>query len=209
MLGELKAVSLFQAVAEEPLRALAERARRRQLAGGELVFKEGASAESLYVVIQGKVKIFLTEPSGTEVVLDTKGPGQYFGEMMLDHRPRSASVMTLEPSHFIVISHDDFRRFLRAHPEAAEQVILNLIRIARGMNERTREGVTVGQRLRHYIEWLEAMKAPDLPMVRRWMLAKRWVLIGLLTLAVAQYYFMDVFLEISKLGGITVFGGRG
>jgi CRP-like cAMP-binding protein len=208
MLAELKAVSLFQAVEDDDLRTLAKRTRHRHLDKDRIVFKEGAPADSLYVVISGSVKIFLNDETGKEVVLDTKKAGQYFGEMMLDHRPRSASIVTLEPSEFAVISRDDFKTFLRRHPEAAEQVILNLIRIARGMNERTRGDVSLSARLRGYIKWLEDVKARDLPEVKRWVAAKRWVLVGLLTLAIAQFYFMDVFLQIMSMSHITPFTGR-
>jgi CRP-like cAMP-binding protein len=158
--------------------------------------------------VAGSVKVFLKDEAGNEVVLDTKKTGQYFGEMMLDHRPRSASVITLEPSEFAVISRDDFKNFLRTHPEAAEQVILNLIRIARGMNERTRDGASLSERLRGYIKWLEQVKATDMPTVKRWLAAKRWVLLGLLVLAIGQFYFMDVFLQIMSMSSVTTFTGR-
>jgi CRP-like cAMP-binding protein len=205
MLAELKSVSLFQAVEDDDLSSLARRARRKHLEAERVVFKEGAAADSMYVVLSGSVKIFLNDETGKEVVLDTKKTGQYFGEMMLDHRPRSASIVTLEPSEFAVISRNDFREFLRAHPDAAEQVILNLIRVTRGMNERTREGSSLGERLRQYIKWLEDVKAPDLPAVKRWLAAKRWVLVGLLVLAVVQFYFMDVFLQIMSMSTLTTF----
>jgi CRP-like cAMP-binding protein len=208
MVADLKAVPLFQAVNDSDLGALASRARVRAYPKDRLVFKEGAVADSLYVIVSGSVKIFLNDDTGSEVVLDTKAAGQYFGEMMLDYRPRSASVVTLEPSEFAVISRNDFKTFLRKHPDAAEQVILNLIRVARGMNQRTRDGVTLGDRLREYIKWLEEIKAPDLPSVKRWLVAKRWVLGGLLTLSVVQFYFLDVFLQILSLGGVTVFAAR-
>jgi len=208
MLADLKAVSLFQAVNDSDLSALADRAKLRSLPKDRMVFKEGAVADSLYIIVSGKVKIFLTDETGNEVILDTKGAGHYFGEMMLDYRPRSASVITLEPSEFAVISRNDFKTFLRKHPDAAEQVILNLIHVARGMNQRTREGVTLGDRLREYITKLEQIKAPDLPAVRRWLVAKRWVLGGLLTLGIAQFYFMDVYLQIMSMGSLTVFTGR-
>lgn len=208
MLAELKAVPLFQAVNDSDLRTLADRARLRSLPKDRLVFKEGAVADSLYIIVSGKVKIFLTDETGTEVILDTKSAGHYFGEMMLDHRPRSASVVTLEPSEFAVISRNDFKAFLRNHPDAAEQVILNLIHVARDMNQRTREGVTLADRLREYIARLEQVKTLDLPAVRRWLVAKRWVLGGLITLGIAQFYFMDVYLQIMSMGGVTVFTGR-
>ncbi len=208
MLAELKAVPLFQAVNDSDLRTLADRAKLRSLPKDRLVFKEGAVADSLYIIVSGKVKIFLADETGTDVILDTKGTGHYFGEMMLDHRPRSASVVTLEPSEFAVISRNDFKTFLRKHPDAAEQVILNLIHVARDMNVRTRESVTLVDRLREYIARLEQVKPLDLPTVKRWLVAKRWVLGGLLTLGVVQFYFMDVYLQIMSMGGVTVFTGR-
>jgi CRP-like cAMP-binding protein len=205
MIADLKVVPLFQAVDDNDLRSLASRAKLRSYPAHRLVFKEGAVADSLFVIVSGSVKIFLRDEKSTEVVLDIKQAGQYFGEMMLDYRPRSASVLTLEPCEFAVISRNDFKQFLHSHPEAAEQVILNLIRVARGMNERTREGVSLGERLREYITWLEQIKAPDLPAVRRWIMAKRWVLAGLLTLAALQFYFLDVFLKIMSMSSLTTF----
>ena len=198
MLMQLKEVALFQAVEERDLAQLAARATRRRLGAGMLVFAEGAPADSLYVVLSGSVKIYMLDAAGKEMVLDTKKAGEYFGEMMLDHRPRSASIVTLEPAEFAVIAREQFRAFLAKHPQAAEQLILNLIRVTRGMNDRVKQ----------YGKWLDRASAPDVPAVKRWLAAKRWVLAGLLVLAVAQFYFMDVFLQIGSLPGVTVFPGR-
>jgi CRP-like cAMP-binding protein len=196
MLAQLKGVPLFEALHERDLTDLA--AHTVRLETGKLVFKEGSPADSLYVVLSGSVKIFVNDAAGKEVVLDTKRAGEYFGEMMLDHRPRSASIVTLEPCEFAVIRREDFRLFLSKHPQAAEQLILNLIRVTRDMNERVKQ----------YVKWLEGVKAPDLPAVKRWLTAKRWVLVGLLVLAVAQFYFMDVYLQIASMPSLTVFPGR-
>jgi hypothetical protein len=76
------------------------------------------------------------------------------------------------------------------------------------MNERTRDGASVGARVKQYVKWLEEVKAPDLPAVKRWLVAKRWVLGTLLLLAVAQFYFMDVYLEILSMPSLTVFPAR-
>ena len=198
MLARLKAVPLFRAVQEPDLSDLAARAARRRMPAGELVFKEGAPADAFYVVLSGSVRIFVVDASGEEVVLDTKKAGEYFGEMMLDHRPRSASIVTLEPCEFAVIGRSDFRAFLSGHPEAAEQLILNLIRVTRGMNDR----------VRHYVKGLGEAQALELPAVKRWLAAKRWVLAGLLVLAGMQFYFMDVFLQIQSLPSVTLLPGR-
>jgi len=198
MLAQLKGVPLFQAVGERDLVDLAARAGRRRLEADKPVFKEGAPADSLYIVLSGSVRIFVRDAAGKEVVLGTKQAGEYFGEMMLDHRPRSASIVTREPSEFAVIRRDDFRAFLARHPETAEQLMLHLIRLTRGMNER----------VKHYGTWLDQAKAPDLPAVKRWLTAKRWVLAALLVLAAGQFYFIDVFLQIMSMPAVTVSPGR-
>ena len=198
MFAQLKDIALFQSVEERDLMALTARATRRRLTAGSLVFKEGAAADSLYVVLSGRVKIFTHDTDGNEVPLETKRAGDYFGEMMLDHRPRSASIVTLEPSEFAVIARDDFRSFLARHPQAAEQLILNLIRVTRGMNERVTQ----------YVKWLDKTQGRDFPAVKRWLVAKRWLLAGLLVLAATQFYFMDVFLQILSMPGINLFPGR-
>jgi CRP/FNR family cyclic AMP-dependent transcriptional regulator len=84
------------------------------------------------------VKIYLADEHGKELILAIKGPGQYFGEMVLDGDARSASVMTLEPSQFVILSRGDFRTFLLGHAEVALQLIENLIRVARGLNRSVR-----------------------------------------------------------------------
>lgn len=205
MLAQLQSVSLFQALDETGLRALAARLKHRSLEAGRLVFKEGEPADSMYVVLSGSVKIFLRDAAGREVLLDTKKAGDYFGEMMLDYRPRSASIMALEASEFAVLSREDFQAFLRQHPQAAEKVILNLIRVTREMNQRARGGgAGLVERVRQYVSGLAA---PDPLVARRWMNAKRWVLVGLLVLAIVQYYFLDVMLQMISVGGLTFFGG--
>lgn len=138
MPANLKDISLFEGLEDEDLRALAERAVTRTFPKNAIIISEGDLSDLLYVILLGKVKIYLADESGKELILDIKGPGQYFGEMVLDDKPRSASVMTLEPSQFCIISRADFKAFLLKHSEVALHVIQNLIRIARGLNESVR-----------------------------------------------------------------------
>lgn len=198
LLEQLKAIPLFQAVEPPGLTDLASRAVRRRVEAGQLVFKEGAPADAFYVVLSGSVKIFIHDAAGKEVVLDTKTAGDFFGEMMLDHRPRSASIVTLEPCEFAVIERRDFSAFIAAHPQAAERLILHLIHRTRGMNVR----------IKQYAERLADAKPVDTLTVKRWLSAKRWLLAGLLVFAAAQFYYIDVVLQILSVPGLTVFSGR-
>src|SRR5512134_1247278 len=124
---DLRSIPLFEGVAETELRALAERTVTRSYPKQAIIVNEGDESDSLYLILAGRVKVYLADEHGKELILAIKGPGQYFGEMVLDEEPRSATVMTLEPAQFAVLSRADFRDFLLGHAEVALQLIQNLI----------------------------------------------------------------------------------
>ena len=136
--SDLRKIPLLEGLSDEELHALAERTVPRSFPKNAIVINEGDHSDSLYLIISGKVKVYLGDESGKELILDIKGPGQYFGEMVLDDKARSATVMTLEPAQFAALSRAEFTAVLLKHPKIALQVIRNLIRVARGLNENVR-----------------------------------------------------------------------
>ena len=135
---DLKSIPLFEGVPDADLRALAERSVTRNYSKQAIIVNEGDESDSLYLILSGRVKIYLADEHGKELILAIKGPGQYFGEMVLDDEPRSASVMTLEPAQFAILSRADFKAFLLSHATVSLQLIQNLIRVARGLNRSVR-----------------------------------------------------------------------
>jgi CRP-like cAMP-binding protein len=205
---DLSKTTLFEGLPAADLRALGARVALRALPPDTVVFREGDPGDSLYLILKGKVKIYLHDANGKEFVVDVRTAGGYVGEMMLDGAPRSASVRTLVESEFAVLSRDDFKDLLRMNPDVSLHLIRNLIRLARGHNVRTLQDVRSRSELQLYIEQLKSAKPEDLPSVRRWSVAKRWVLVSLLLFAVGQYYFLDILLEMMSIGGVTFLGGR-
>jgi CRP/FNR family cyclic AMP-dependent transcriptional regulator len=100
-----------------------------------IIVNEGDATDSLYIIMEGRVKAFVSDDEGREVVLSTQGPGEYFGEMVLDQGPRSASVMTLEPSRFLVVPKADFRDFVLKTPAFSASLIEKLISRVRSLTE--------------------------------------------------------------------------
>ena len=113
------------------LRDTAQHAVTRTFPKDTVVVSEGDQTDSLYIIVSGRVKIFVSDDKGKEIVLNEAGPGEYFGEMVLDEGPRSASVMTLEPTEFLVVPKEDFIEFLTKSPEFSLHLILKLIRRVR------------------------------------------------------------------------------
>jgi CRP/FNR family cyclic AMP-dependent transcriptional regulator len=120
---------------EQHLKALADHGTVKAYPKNTVIVSEGDHSESMYMVLSGKVKVYLADEEGKEVLLSMMGPGEYFGELILDDGPRSASVMTTEPSKFSIISITQFKEFLARHPDAAFELVKSLIHRVRGLTK--------------------------------------------------------------------------
>ncbi|MET1081698.1 MAG: Crp/Fnr family transcriptional regulator [Burkholderiales bacterium] len=129
----------FEGLGEKELRALLERAAQRTVPRNTILVAEGDETDAVFFVLAGRVKIFLSDAGGKEVVINIQGPGEYFGEMSLEPGGRSASVMTLEPSRLAVVKMPDFRSFLLGHPEFQQELVRKLIRRVRGLTGHVRD----------------------------------------------------------------------
>jgi len=125
----------FLGLSEQDIAALSRRAVTRAFPKNTIILNEGDQTDSLYIILSGRVKVFLANEEGKEIVLDTQGPGEYFGEMVLDEGPRSASVMTLEPCRFQLIPKDDVKALLQSHPDFAMHLVRKLIYRGRVLTE--------------------------------------------------------------------------
>ena len=123
----------FLGLQDEELHTLSVHAKLQSFPRNKLIIHEGDRTDSVYVIHSGRVKVFLYGRNGKEIDLNILGPGEYFGEMVLDSGPRSASVMTLEPSQFFIIPQPVFRGFVTKHPDFAMRLIKTLIFRARGL----------------------------------------------------------------------------
>ncbi len=135
----IKNISLFEGLPDEDLQAISDLAVTRHYAKNTLVICEGDRSDSLYIVLSGKVKVFLNDEEGKEVTLNIQGEGEYFGELaMLDDAPRSATVMTLEETRLAVVSKSAFDECLASNPKIALTVIRGLARRLRELTENVR-----------------------------------------------------------------------
>lgn len=136
----LKNVPLFSSLSEQELEVIAKMAVRKSCPAHTLVISEGDTDTALYVIESGRLEVFLMDESGKEIVLDTKGPEDYFGEMaLLDDAPRSASVTSLEASSFLVIQGREFRTYVSTHPNVAINLLVALSHRIRILNEQVKD----------------------------------------------------------------------
>lgn len=124
----LESVSLFAGLQAQQLAEIEKHAISRHFPRNTVVLCEGDASDSLYVILRGKVKVFLNDENGKEVTLNYQETGEYFGELsLIDDTERSASVITVEKSTFAIISKQDFRSVLRNNPDIAIHLIKDLV----------------------------------------------------------------------------------
>ena len=115
------------ALPEEFLSELIAVAQRRSFPRNTIVVLEGDVAETLYLILEGQVRVFVADEEGREAELNIMGHGEYFCELMLGSPRRTASVKTLTPAKLCVVQREDFERVLAARPDIAFHVIHTLI----------------------------------------------------------------------------------
>ncbi len=120
------------------IEALAAQGVQRRYRRGTLLIQEGETGDTLYIVLQGRLRAFLSDNNGRELTLGLYGPLEYVGEMSLDGGPRSANVEAAEPSTCAVVSRATLLAYIAEHPEFALELMARLIRRARLATESAR-----------------------------------------------------------------------
>ena len=105
----LRQVTLFSTLEDHDLQALAALARPITVQRGEIIISQGSVGDALYVVISGRVRVYVSDKDGKEMVLTLEGPSAVFGEIaVLDGAVRSASIAAMEKTELLKIGADDF-----------------------------------------------------------------------------------------------------
>jgi CRP/FNR family cyclic AMP-dependent transcriptional regulator len=121
----LENVPLFSGLSSAALAEVEQHGSTKTYRKHTIIMNQGDETDSLYVILSGSVKVFISGDDGREAVLNHQGEGEYFGDLaLIDKQPRAASVITTESSKFMIISRADFMKCLSGNPEIA----LNLIR---------------------------------------------------------------------------------
>lgn len=135
----LAEVPFFQFLDQQEREALAKQLDVVNVAAGELVFNYGDPGDSLYVIRQGSVEVFIRDDTGTRIVLETAGAGDMFGEIsLLDSGPRTASVVVMEAMEALRLDRGDLELFLNQHPQASLDMLAAMGRRLRVTAEKLR-----------------------------------------------------------------------
>jgi CRP/FNR family cyclic AMP-dependent transcriptional regulator len=128
-----------EALPDAVLQQIARQAVVRSFSKNAIIVTEGDEGDSLYVLVSGRAKVFVSDADGKEVQLNQLGPGEYFGEVTLDGGVRSASVMALEDCRCAVLRRTEIAGFITEHPEFALHVIRKLAHRVRSLTDSVRD----------------------------------------------------------------------
>lgn len=120
----LENVPLFSGLSSAALAEIEQHGAVKSFKKNAIVINQDDESYSLYVILSGSVKVYISGEDGREAVLNHQSAGDYFGDLaLIDKQPRVASVMTTEASRFMIISREDFLLCLSKNPEIAINLI--------------------------------------------------------------------------------------
>jgi CRP/FNR family transcriptional regulator, cyclic AMP receptor protein len=137
-------IPFLRQLAPEDADTLLQSLRRRNVRRSEPILRAGAAGEEVVVVLRGRVRVVAYGADRREVVLGLRGPGELIGDMAaLGGQRRTASAIAVDDVEAGFLHGDEFRAFLREHPDAALVLIRMLVR---RLSEATRDVVDLATR---------------------------------------------------------------
>jgi CRP/FNR family cyclic AMP-dependent transcriptional regulator len=123
----LKNIPLFQGLDEGDLALMENLAVEKVVPRGTIILNEGDMGDSLFAIAAGRVKVYIGDEDGREIILKILSAGDFFGEMsLIDKEPRSASVAAIENTTLKVLSYQAFHDCLARSPDIATAVMTAL-----------------------------------------------------------------------------------
>ncbi len=135
----IKSVSYFSGLSLTEIEPISKLIFEKSYDRGEMVILEGETAEALYIVASGVVKVFKTSADGKEQILVLVSPRESFNDVpMFNGGLNPASAQAMMPVLLYGIRRRDLDAILKNHPQMA----LNIIRV-------------MASRLRHLVSLVE------------------------------------------------------
>jgi CRP/FNR family cyclic AMP-dependent transcriptional regulator len=131
----LAEMPLFHDLTRQQLEWIGDLLRHATFPTGTNIISVEQPGEAAYIILSGTVKIYVTQADGSDVILAILGPGELVGELSLvESLPRSATVVTLEPSTLLWMDRVTFQECMRTIPVMASNLARILARRLRLAN---------------------------------------------------------------------------
>ncbi len=118
--------SLLRVLSMMDRASLANLMAEQRYTPGQVIFAEGEGGDVAYLIWSGQVAVIKGDLASPTVV-GCRGPGEIIGEMaLLEDRPRSASIVALEPLRLLGVTRDGFQRLLTSAPAIGKSIMETL-----------------------------------------------------------------------------------
>ena len=159
----LRQVPLFESLDNEAAHELCELLESLDCKSGKVLFRAGDEGDAMYVIEEGKIRIFVQAKDGHEVTLTELQRGDFFGEMaLLEKKPRSADARVAENARLAVLSREHFLSFVQSNPNVALEMLTALANRLRQTDELLRHTATRNLNVEEAARFTLADRAADL-----------------------------------------------
>jgi len=159
-------IKMFELLDEDDRVALAAMVDEKTVPSGQTLFQAGDPGDSLFIVREGQIELFIKDTTGQKIVLHTAESGDMFGELaMLDFGARTATAVALTESILLVLDREDLVMLFKRIPEAALHMLAALTgmtrkadellrtRVSRNVNEEMQVHSSLLQKVADWLAW--------------------------------------------------------
>lgn len=137
LLSELRRIPVFATLAEEHMHCF-DAAEQLQLHPGDLALRQGERENYFWILLQGGLRVYLTQPDGTQTTLTSLTGAETFGEVpLLAGTPNGITVEITKPSNFVRLHEEDFWQLMVTCPEIRRAILANMAQRMQLMQSRT------------------------------------------------------------------------
>ncbi len=116
-------VDIFTPFPPSDRKELSRRMRLCHLQEGEKIFSQGEEGDSLFIISEGVMGIWVKRDKGDPVEVARLGAGHFFGEMsLLTGEPRTATVQAVTEARLFEVTKADIESFMEPQPDIARQL---------------------------------------------------------------------------------------
>lgn len=135
-MSQLANIPLFADLPADDLARIETAAQIRQFDKGQLIIREGDKGDAMFLLLNGRVKVYVSDNHGKEFILAVLDSGEYVGELaLIDDERRTATVETEEDSTFLVLRKEDFLQLLHQSPAIQLKLLTHLVGRVRNLTE--------------------------------------------------------------------------
>jgi CRP-like cAMP-binding protein len=155
-MSEVRDHDFLRLLSDEERQSLQARGITRQFRRGAVMLREGEEPTRVLVLTDGRAKAVTFTEDGKEVVLGFMGPGELLGELAtIENKPRSATVVALEPVETLALAASDFWALLDEHPRiwiVVHKILIRRLRLADLQRKEFTSSNTLGRVSRRLVE---------------------------------------------------------